>query len=140
MKVFQSLGLAGALAATLAFGGCSSTQTWPMAAAARVPAAEGKVQVAAEKNGNHDVKVEVQHLAPPDKVADGAAAYVVWIKPEQGAPQNVGVLKVDENLQGNLETKTDYRTFEVMVTAERDANATAPTGTPVMRTNVTAPG
>jgi hypothetical protein len=140
MKILQSLGLAGALTATAALGGCSSTQTWPMNAAARVPAAEGKVQVAAGKNGNHDVKVEVEHLAPPGRVTDGASAYVVWIKPVDGAPQNVGELKVNQGLEGELKTKTEYEKFEVLITAERSPAAMAPTGATVMRTQVQAPG
>jgi hypothetical protein len=57
MMGFKRLGLVGALASTLAFGGgCSTTnemlgrnqQTWTMRASTQAQAAEGKVQVATE--------------------------------------------------------------------------------------------
>src|SRR6187431_3154382 len=103
MRTIKRWGLAGALAGTLAFGGCSSTnsmlgrnqQTWSMATAQQVPAAKGKVEVGAEKNGNRDVKVEVEHLAKPSEAFAGRTSYVVWLRPQAGRAQNVGVLSVD---------------------------------------------
>jgi len=140
MKILRSFGLAGALAGTLAIGGCSTTQTWPMTTAPRVPAAEGKVQVAAEKDGNHNVKLEVDHLAPPDRVATGASTYVVWLRPANGLPQNVGVLQVDKERKGTFGTKTPYRAFEILVTPESNPGATMPSTSPVMEASVAAPG
>ena len=76
MRTIKRWGLAGALAGTLAFGACSSTnsmlgrdqQTWTMATSDKTPAAKGKVEVGGGKGGNHEVKVEVEHLAKADDV------------------------------------------------------------------------
>jgi hypothetical protein len=122
-------------------GGCGTTDraTWSMNTAASVPAAEGQVKVANLKDGNTRVKVEVEHLAPPESVADTGGSYVVWIAPEKGEPQNVGVLDVGSNRKGKLETKTAFKEFTVKVTLEKIPAATAPRGATVMRTHITMP-
>jgi hypothetical protein len=132
----------GALVGALAFGGCGTMgheQTWTMSTTERIPSAAGKVKVKSEKDGNARVKVEVAHLAPPDQAFDRASTYVVWLKPEAGDPQNVGVLRVDKKLKGELETRTAFKDFQVIVTAERDPNTTAPSGQSVMDTRVVVP-
>jgi hypothetical protein len=148
MMSLKRLGLAGALASTLAFGGaCGTTnemlgrnqQTWSMQADSRIPAAEGKVQVATADNGNRDLKVEVKHMAKPDTVFTGASTYVVWLKPENGRAQNLGVLPVDKDLNGKLETTTSFTNFVVMVTAETTAQPTGPSRNEVLVANVVVP-
>ena len=145
MMGFKQMGLVGALASTLAFGGgCASTnemlgrnqQTWTMQSADNVPAAEGKVQVATDEKGNRDLKVEVKHIAPADSVFSGTNKYVVWIKPNDGPAQNIGVLSPDKDLNAKLETTTPFTAFEVMVTAESSAQPTHPSGNEVMTANV----
>ena len=84
------------------------------------------------------MKVEVDHLASPDD-AFNATTYVVWLKPQAGSAQNVGVLNIDKKLKGSLETKTPFKDFTVIVTAEKNANVTTPTGQSVMDTKVYVP-
>jgi hypothetical protein len=132
-------GVAGALTGALALGGCAHEQTWTMNTTEMIPSAVGKVKVANEKDGNTKVKVEVNHLAQPSAVFDQTSTYVVWLKPESGTAQNVGVLAIDKNLKGSLETQTAFKDFQVLVTAERDANVTAPSGRAVMNTSVVVP-
>jgi hypothetical protein len=133
-------GVGGALIGALAFGGCSGMheQTWTMSTTDKIPSATGKVKVKGEKDGNTRVKVEVAHLAQPSSTFD-ATTYVVWLKPEAGRAQNVGVLNVNKDLNGSLETKTAFKDFSVIVTAEKDGNVTAPTGQSVMDTKVVVP-
>lgn len=135
-------GVGGALVGALALGGCSgmmqSEQTWTMATTDKIPSATGKVKVKEEKDGNTRVKVEVAHLAQPDDVFN-ATTYVVWLKPRTGLAQNVGVLNVDKKLNGSLETKTAFKDFTVIVTAEKNGNVTMPTGQSVMDTKVVVP-
>jgi len=139
---FKRWGVGGALIGTLALGGvgCSGMheQTWTMSTTDKIPSAMGKVKVKAEKDGNTRVKVEVAHLAQPASAFD-ATTYVVWLKPEAGRAQNVGVLNVNKKLEGSLETKTAFKDFSVIVTAEKDANVTAPSGQSVMDTKVVVP-
>src|SRR5262245_57589178 len=139
---WKSVGVAGALMGALAFNGCgtmSKEQTWSMNTTERTPAAEGKVKVKAEKSGNTRVKVEVAHLAPPATVFEEASMYVVWLKPQTGDAQNVGVLRLGNDLKGELETRTAFKDFSVIVTAERDANVTIPSPHSVMNTQVVMP-
>jgi hypothetical protein len=145
-QILKKIGLAGVLCGSMAFGACGSmgmgrnSQTWTMATAENASAAVGKVQVANQKDGNTKVKVEVDHLAPPAVLTDQtSAAYVVWIKPATGAAQNVGVLQVGSSRKGELETKTPFKTFTVMVTLEKSASVTVPTGETMMDTHVTMP-
>jgi hypothetical protein len=133
-------GVGSALVGALALGGCSGMheQTWTMSTTEKIPSAIGKVKVQNEKDGNTRVKVEVAHLAQPSSAFD-ATSYVVWLKPEHGRAQNVGVLSVDKKLEGSLETKTAFKDFSVIVTAEKSANVTTPTGQSVMDTKVVVP-
>jgi hypothetical protein len=125
--------------------GCSSMdramgmQTWTMNTSDSVQAASGKVLVGTEKDGNTKVKVQVERLAPPTVVDEDSSAYVVWLRPVGGLPQNIGVLKVNKDLKGELETKTPFKQFSVIVTAEETANVRLPSGPPVMNTQVTVP-
>jgi hypothetical protein len=128
----------------MALGGCQSmgmgSQTWTMNPSAEsATAAVGKVKVANQKDGNTNVKVEVDHLAPATIASEHATAYVVWIKPEHGAPQNVGILSVGSNRKGSLATKTPYKEFTVLVTLERSPAATTPMGEHVLDTRITMP-
>ena len=140
---FKRWGVGGAFIGALALGSCSgmmtSEQVWTMATSDKLPSATGKVKVKEEKDGNTRVKVEVAHLAQPDAAFNRATTYVVWLKPRTGLAQNVGVLNVDKKLNGSLETRTPFKDFTVLVTAEREANVTMPTGQSVMDTKVVVP-
>jgi hypothetical protein len=135
MLTVRRLGLSGALAGALALGGCMThtgamgrgEQTWTLNGSQKTPAAQGKVEVAAKsKDGTRQIEVEVKHLARPSAVFDGTTTYVVWVKPEGGRPENVGALALDKDLKGDLKTKTPYKVFDVMVTAEMSPGTTLP--------------
>jgi len=132
-RMFLVAGLAGGLGV----GGCATSnelihgrgtsQTWSLKTSDRVPAAAGKVSVLPGKDGNQTVDVQVQRLAEPSRVFQGASTYVVWLFPPDSPPTNIGVLPLDGNLKGRLETKTPYKTFDLEVTAEASPAATRPT-------------
>lgn len=116
--------------------GGGNEQSWTMESKGGGPSVEGKVEVASGQQGNRDLKVEAKHLAPPDATFSGTSTYVVWLKPKEGAPVNVGVLKPDKDLNAQLETKTPFTSFEVLVTAEHGSQATEPSGRQVMSAKV----
>lgn len=147
MTIIKRLGLAGALASTLAFGGCSTTnsmmgrnqQTWTLhsqADAVAGPAANGKVQVTTGGKGNRDVKVEAKNLMPADTAFPGTSTYVVWLKPEDGHALNIGVLTPDKKLNAELDTKTPFTTFTIMVTAETNAQPLQPSPNHVLGADI----
>jgi len=125
-----------ALLIALALPGCIAT--WRLAGGPQAPAAEGVVKTKIGKNGNTQLQIRVRHLAPPDKVATDAHLYLVWVQgitPETSL-QNMGVLRVDKNLNGILETVTPLRRFDVIITPEAEATLQSPTNAPVLRTQV----
>ena len=65
-----------------------------------------------------------------------STSYVVWIQARGKAAENQGLLKVNNDLNGEFETTTRYEAFDVFVTAESDPNATLPSGSEVLRATV----
>lgn len=101
------------------------------------PAAQGNLNTSIDPNGNTELNITVKHLAYPDRLSPGARAYVVWVQPEgQDSYQNIGTLKVNENLEGNYQTKVPYKNFNLLITPESSMRAQAPSGTAVMEKNV----
>jgi hypothetical protein len=129
----------------LAFGGCANSdkalfggneQTWTLKSGGAIPSVQGKVEVATGEAGNRDLKVEAKHLAKPETKFDGMSTYVVWLKPADGHPVNIGVLMPNKDEEARLETKTTYTTFEILVTAEDSAQPHTPSSHEVMSTMV----
>jgi hypothetical protein len=138
----KGLWIIGGLAGLLAFTGCSTfagtkKETWTLSVSPKVPAAEGHVKVAAGKDGNQTVEIEAEHLAPPDKAFAGATVYVAWLVPPGGAPpQNLGVLSVGEDLKAKLTAITPFKMFDILVTAEPQPTANAPSGDRVFSASI----
>jgi hypothetical protein len=123
-----------------ACGGKSQTASFPFEASSVTPGAMGEVVTRTDANGNTRLSIDVQHLAPPDRVAPGATVYVVWVTDvAAGAtPQNLGALRVDKDLRGKLEVATPLRTFDLTITAEPSPGVVAPSGPPVLKVRVTS--
>ena len=116
--------------------GCKAAPPQAMVSGAGVPASEGTVEATAADNGNTNVAIHVKHLAPPSKVAADATVYVVWIQPRNAPRQSVGALRVNDDLQGSLDTVTPHRRFLVMVTPEPSGQVAQPTHEPVFTSEV----
>lgn len=144
MTTIKRLGLASAFASTLAFGACATTndmlgrnqQTWTMRATSTDLAAQGKVQVATGDKGNRELKVEAKNLAPAETAFPGTKTYVVWLKPAEGKAVNIGVLAPNKDQKAELDTKTPYTSFEIMVTAENSTQPMHPSGNEVLTAKV----
>jgi hypothetical protein len=138
MKSFQSI-LVAVIAVPVVLACVGPGRTNKLEAMPSAPAATGDVTTSRGENDNTEVKVEVEHLAPPQEIARGASVYIVWAKPRsQEPPQNLGALTVGDDRKGKLETKTPLKQFDVVVTPESSATAAEPTGDPVMRASVNA--
>jgi hypothetical protein len=107
-----------------------------LTASPKVPAADGKVGVDKDSNGNLKLKLEANHLAKPANLSPSATNYVVWIQARDAQPENQGQLKVGDDLQGKFETTTRYQAFDIFVTAEGNPTATTPEGIEVLRGTV----
>jgi len=117
--------------------GCASRQQ-SMLSGSTVPASEGTVSAIQTENGNTKVSIRVKHLAVPSKVAPDATVYVVWIKPRNGVPQNVGAMILNKNLEGSLDTVTSHNRFQVIITPEPSGRVREATHEPVFTSNVKA--
>lgn len=92
-----------------------------------IPAAQGTVTATAADNNNTTIVVDVRHLAAPERVQPGATTYVVWARATGREDyQNLGGLRVDKDLHGQLRTVTSLRAFDVIVTAEESPTVTSP--------------
>jgi hypothetical protein len=120
------------VACGLTGGGAKQT----MLTSAEVPSGQGTVQTKSDANGNTELTLDVNHLAPPPRVVPDASVYVVWVSPRGGSIQNVGALVVDNDQHGNLRTVTPFRQFTVTVTPEPSARVTTPTHKPVFTSEV----
>jgi len=109
----------------------------------QVQAAEGTVQAKSTDQGNVELEVEVEHMAPPEHVAPGTRFYVVWAKEtgklETEPAQNIGSLTIDKNAKGKLKTLTPLEKFELFVTPEAQPNAKEPTHPAVMKADIASP-
>lgn len=141
MKWLKRIGLVTALSGAVAISpACSTTNsmlgrgtsTWTLNSASVATAATGEIKVAAGKDGNHEIKVEVKHMAPPETAFEGTSTYVVWLKPDGAPARNIGVLHPDKDRKAKLEATTPYTSFEVLVTAENVPNVTQPSGNMVL--------
>src|SRR3981081_343022 len=91
-----------------------------------VPAAAGESRLRKEKNGNLKLKVEVYHLAKPGALTPARQTYVVWTQARGKDPQNRGVLKVNDKLEGTFEDTVSNQDFDVFITAEDNPKAEFP--------------
>ena len=124
------------------FAGCglfSESSTVQLHAASSVPAASGSVEVTPTDQGNMELAIEVDHLAPASSLAKGATTYVAWAEPiGEGSAQNIGALKVGEDRSGKLVTKLPQQAARILLTPEPAAAMTEPTNEPVLWATVQA--
>lgn len=124
-----------------AMGCMAGVSKQPLAQDPSLEAAEGSVMASRTANENTAVRVQVWHLAPPDRVTEGANTYVVWARPAgKDEATNLGALKVNQNLKGTLYTVTPYKDFEVFITAEAAPTASQPTGKQLLWASVRPKG
>jgi hypothetical protein len=121
--------------------GCMHTSSGgsrvPLQASAGIPSAKGEVD-ASQKEGNMKLSVKVQHMAPPQKLAQGATTYVVWSEPIAGGPpQNLGSLKLADDRSAKLDTVTPARDMKIVITPEPSTGVTKPSAQPVLWTTIT---
>jgi hypothetical protein len=123
--------------AMLALGVTAWAKTYTMQATSLTPGATGTIDAKADKTGgNTTVTIKVDHLARPTLLSPRANEYVVWIVPEDGAPQNQGVLQVGDNEKGELRMTTTSSKFSALVTAETEPHPKTPSDRVVLRSDV----
>ena len=75
----------------------------------------------------------------PGRIAQGYTTYVVWFAPTGRTPVVATTLEFDEDDRtGNATATNATKTFDVLITAERNAQATVPSQYNVARFRVDA--
>lgn len=100
---------------------CSSTVVFKQSEL--VPAATGTVKVKELDNGNYSIVVKVAHLASPDRLKKSRDYYIVWNEAKEGE-FNLGVMELDEELNGSLTTESTYKPKRIIISAEKDEKET----------------
>ena len=122
--------------ASMALTNVALAKKYLLTADKSVPAARGQADVGRDKNGNTKVEIEVEHLAAPENLTPPRTAYVVWFQEGGSEPLNQGALKPNKNLKATFKSITPLKSFNILVTAEPDANSKSPSGTEVLRASV----
>lgn len=123
-------------AALAVLSGCATSQERSFSTSPAIPAAEGSARFSKTENDNVAINLTVKHLASPEKLTPPAANYVVWIRANKdAAPQSIGALRVDKDLNGVLDTTTPMHSFELFITAEGSGQVMSPSGPPLLWTN-----
>ncbi|MBL4686065.1 MAG: hypothetical protein JKY37_15835 [Nannocystaceae bacterium] len=115
--------LAGALAVLTS--GCASR--YKADAQAPTYAAKAKIAVKTNRDGNRQMALTIDHLAPPERIDPRFRAYAVWIRVPGHGTTRAGVLKYnDRRRRGKLNATTPHSNFEVIVSLENNPSASAP--------------
>lgn len=117
---------------------CGGTKDIQLMSSADIPAAQSTVKVSTTDNGNTRIDLAVEHLAAPERVSPGATVYVVWARGSavETQSQNLGALKVDDDLKGTIVAVTPLHSFELYITAEPSQMTETPTGKTLLYTTV----
>ena len=104
------------------------------------PAAVGTIELDRGGDGeNNSLVIEVQHMAPPQRLDDDLTTYVVWLRsPGQKEWANAGQLKLGDDRTGRLALPTPFEALDVLVTAEPGATVQTPGSTVVLQGAVEA--
>ncbi|MBK0380596.1 hypothetical protein I5M19_14820 [Mucilaginibacter sp. SD-g] len=105
-----------------------------------VPAAEGRVKIDKDDNGNYSVNVKVNNLAKPSRLQPERKLYVVWMETENNGIKNLGRLKsssgfFSDDLEGSLSTISPFKAKRVFITAENESNLQYPGSIVVLSTS-----
>lgn len=90
-----------------------------------VPAADAWAKVTRDTNNNARIRIDVRHLANPQRLDPPREVYVVWAETPDARTLNLGRLAVDKNRRGTLESTTSLREFRLLISAEHLADAVA---------------
>jgi hypothetical protein len=112
--------------------GCGPTEV-ALTGSSRAAGADGKMQV--EKiEGSFIVRVELEHLPPPNRLGSGINHYVVWLQPTNQQPNRVASLEFDEDDRSGRATATVHQgRFTLIITGERTTTPVAPSDIVVIR-------
>lgn len=116
--------------------GCAGPQSIRLQPSPPVATAEGQVTVRKDENKNTVLDVKVAKLVEPNRIAPDKAVYVVWADAPQVPPMNLGALRVNSDLSGELTAVTALPRMNIFITAESVGSVTEPSGERLLQTGL----
>ncbi len=105
--------------------GCAAR--YNMDAKAPTYAAHVNLQVKVNRDQLRELKVTVDHLAPPHRLGPQYKSYAVWIQVPGHGTTKVGLLDYNEKRRrGTLDATTPHPKFEVFITLETNSSTATP--------------
>lgn len=103
------------------------------------PAANGKVKIKKDKNDNYNIAVNIEHLAPVDKIDPPAKTYVVWVETAQNETKNMGQITssssfLSSKLKASFSAVSPSKPNRVFITAEENPSVYYPGNRVVLTT------
>ncbi len=90
------------------------------------PAADAKAKIRLDQNENTLVELELQHVAPADKLWPPKVVYVVWAEDTEGQMFQLGQLRVNEERAAYFNGTTALERFRLVITAEDEPRPEQP--------------
>jgi hypothetical protein len=119
-----------AVAASALLIGCGGPLKYEVRGTPKAADADGKIVAHVDKAAAMTkLVVNLEHLAPPARLRDGAKTFVVWARrSDKDTWQRVGALKYDEgDRKGEIaEASVPLVEFDLVVSVEKAADAASP--------------
>jgi hypothetical protein len=125
------------VAFAMALGACATRAEYVVEGTERSIGVDGLITIAPQAEDVNRVKVELEHLPPPERHDRRMRTFVVWLTPPDGATVRAGRLAYDrDSREGRLEATTPNDAVHVQVTAERESDVNAPSDVVVVSRHV----
>jgi hypothetical protein len=114
-----------------ALAGCGGPLKYAIHGTAKSPELDAAIVAVVNKEGVFtSIKINVDHLAPPDRLGSGGKMYVAWNKDDKGKWHRVGALSYDEaTRKATLDgASAPDSAFDLEITIERNATPEGPSG------------
>lgn len=124
-------GILGSIVVALALVACGGPLEYKVASTPKAPGADATIVADVEEARNTTtLTVEVVNLAPADRIAPGAAHFVIWQRKNSSAVwARVGTLEYDaESREGKFEGTVPESKFDLVVSAEKGLEVASPSG------------
>ena len=131
---WKTMVVAGALLA-----GCGGPLKYEIKGGPKAPEADAVIVADVKKDaGMTTLKVDAEHLAPPDRLASGGKVFVVWTKGDKPKWHRVGALEYKEgDRKGHIEgASVPVTAFDVQITVEKEPSPEGPSSDVVLSQHV----
>lgn len=128
-----------ALALAFTVTACGGPLKYKAISSAKAPGADATIIADVKKDqGLTQLEIDVLNLAPPDRVAAGAATYVVWQRRNSDvAWSRLGAVRYDgSDRKGTWTGSVPETGFDLAISAEKDVSVASPSGETVFAQRV----